>query len=243
MGRARKKNLRGFLAGPAKRGPKQPTTTRKTGKKLKLEEAENQLQQEMRGSSKGWTADRICGRFAELMRQKGYEDYYAVRHGVGSTAMRSWRWKFCSRWGLENTTCKQMFKARKAGEEVMPAIVASWTKFHALLDRVVQEGGLRKYTFIMNMDETAMKNVATTRVTIPREVKKKDVEDERILETEYVNFSLGLVQHTCPGLAILPMCAVHTEEADKIAVIIGLFSYRKRKQNVLVLLLVIVPFY
>jgi hypothetical protein len=159
MGPKTGKNIRGFdvNGGRKKKGPADPESSRRTPLQKAVNRAEATVAHLVRNSVEGLNGDQICAHFVRECKREGAKKYYAVRHGVGSSAMRSWRWKFEERWGLRNYVVNLLHASRKSNQSIYNNIMGSWQKFDEVVEAAVASGGDRRYIHIVNMDETGLR--------------------------------------------------------------------------------------
>lgn len=150
-------NHRGYPVngGRKKPGPK-PGSTRKSALLQKVDWVEKDLARRVRESEYGWTADQIHSAFITGCNKLGATDYYAVRAGLGTRVISSWRCKWESRFGLRSCPVQMQHRSRKGGEQIYEGILKSWTRFDEIVRQALDDGGERRLLFLGNMDETSM---------------------------------------------------------------------------------------
>eukprot|EP00392_Amoebophrya_sp_AT5.2_P018947 g19610.t1 len=188
----------------------------------RVEKLEAAIAQAIRTAELGWSNDQVENAFYRGGLRNGCEQYYAIKAGPLSRAMRSWRCKFFRRWGLKNAATRLVYKSRKGDESIYDSIIKAWDAFYKRIDEMVSQGADRKYIVLLNLDETGLRRgTGLGRCVVPMEQLRAGNTNAKHFETEVVSFSVGNVLTSVPNFPVVPFVSISTKCKDKKQVLEG----------------------
>lgn len=211
-------NARGYLM-PPKRGPAKGSIGRTSERDKKVDLAEKDTADWVRGMAAPCTGQAIVSKMIHVLTtQYDVHDYYLVRHGEGSDCANSWLQEFLPRWGLQSRRQQTRVRTRRNDvnlrEELFKAYRYAQSCLRALNPN--KEEGI-EYHYI-NSDETGLWTMNPLKVVFGRE-QAESREAQLSVEELGDKTSVMMTVTSHKDLQVEPLILLHRFRASHVQVL------------------------